>query len=370
MKKIWNYFGIGCLVILMAVGCSNMHMVEPDMENASTDVSQVDTNQDAVDKEKPEAPSENVTDDDEQKGEEDKEVESPEASTDKEDKEDSDVDTEEDVDLQNEAELPASSDTDGVKALDDRFVDQFSSEDSYDVDIDMEALDKTSVSWSFKRNKDHTPVTGYYSVDLDLYGAYFINHKAAEEKVVYLTFDEGYENGFTPQILDTLAANDVKATFFLTKPFIDSNPDLVKRMVEEGHQAGNHSKTHGDFGSMSDDTIYEELTETANAFEDITGQQMDPFFRPPSGKYSERALYVIRKLGFRSIFWSMAIPNDWKVDEQPGKQYVYDHVMTNYHNGCIILLHAVSESDTQALDDIIKDLKAEGYRFGSLYELE
>ncbi len=356
MRKAVNYLWICCMVVVITAGCSKIYMIEPDMEDVSTNEGQVDGNEESPEDQEPITSSED-------------EENTPEEDSDAQEEIPEDT-SEEPEDVKDTDEEVGDDTPSEPSELDARFVDQFSTEDNYDVDIDLDALDSTSVDWSFKRNTDHTPVTGYYTIDLDLFGAYFINHNAAEEKVVYLTFDEGYENGFTPEILDTLAANNVKATFFLTKPYIDSNPELVKRMIEEGHQAGNHSKTHGDFGSMSDDTIYEELTQTADAFEEVTGQKMDPFFRPPSGKYSERALYVIRKLGFRSIFWSMAIPDDWNVEAQPGKEYVYNHVMTNYHNGCIILLHAVSESDTQALDDILKDLKAEGYRFGSLYELE
>ncbi len=249
------------------------------------------------------------------------------------------------------------------------FVNQFGEEKTYTLDLDPTTMDNTSKGWSFKRNKDHSPVTGYYDVDLQRYGAYFINEKAKEEKVMYLTFDEGYEYGFTPKILDVLKENNVQATFFLTKYFIDKEPELVKRMADEGHIVGNHSNTHPEFPTLTSDEIYDELYATNARFKEVTGRDMDPFFRAPSGKYSERTLYLTRKLGYRSIFWSMAY-KDWEVKNQPGKDVAYNHVMDNYHNGAIILLHAVSESNTEALDDIIKSLKAEGYRFGSLYELE
>ena len=140
-------------------------------------------------------------------------------------------------------------------------------------------------------------------------------------------------------------------------------------MVEEGHLVGNHTENHPNMAAISDETLYEEITSLSDKYVNLTGQEMDPFLRPPSGKYSEKSLYLTRKLGYRTIFWSMAY-KDWETDNQPGKQAAYDHVMSNYHNGAIILLHAVSESNTQALDDILKDLKALGYRFGSLYELE
>ena len=228
------------------------------------------------------------------------------------------------------------------------------------------SLSKEEVSWSFKRNTNHEPVTGYYKVDIKKYDTYFI--ASTQEKVMYLTFDEGYEYGFTGQILDTLKEQNVQAAFFVTKYFIDSNPELVKRMVKEGHVVANHSATHPAFSRLSKEKIKEELEATAKAFETLTGKKMDFFFRPPEGKYSEEALYHIKEAGYKTVFWSMAY-KDWDVNNQPGRQVAYDHVLANHHKGAIILLHAVSKSNTEALGDILKDLKSQGYRFGSLYEL-
>lgn len=249
------------------------------------------------------------------------------------------------------------------------FANQFGTEDAYDLELDPNQLDNTSTSWSFRRNSEHNPVTGYYDIDIERYGTYFINQTAVDEKVVYLTFDEGYEYGFTPMILDVLQENNVQAAFFVTKYFIDKEPELIQRMVDEGHIVANHSNSHPEFPTLTHDEVYDELKTTNDRFKEVTGQDLDPFFRPPSGKYSERTLYLVRKLGYRNIFWSMAYA-DWDVNNQPGKDVAYNHVMDNYHNGAIILLHAVSESNTQALDDILKSMKDKGYRFGSLYELE
>jgi peptidoglycan-N-acetylmuramic acid deacetylase len=235
------------------------------------------------------------------------------------------------------------------------------------LDADISELSTEETSWSFKRNTTHSPVTGYYSVDLTLFDSYFI--KNTDEKVMYLTFDEGYEEGYTPTILDTLKENNVKATFFITGQFLKTQPDLVKRMLAEGHIVANHSVNHPSFPTLTEEEIYDELVGLANDFKEVTGQEMAPFFRPPSAKYSEKTLYLTRKLGYRTIFYSIAY-GDWDTKNQPGKEAAYEHVMTNYHNGAIILLHAVSKSNTEALDDILKDLKALGYRFGSLYELE
>ena len=254
-----------------------------------------------------------------------------------------------------------------VKNTGPEIVNQFSNQTEYNPPITMEELSTEAQSWSFKRNKEHLPVTGYYQLDLAKYGAYYLGN--TEEKVVYLTFDEGYENGFTPAILDTLKEKQIKAAFFITGSYLKHSPELVKRMKEEGHVVGNHSQTHPDFTTQTDEQVIAEVSQVADKFKEVVGTEMDPFFRFPSGRYSEKDLYIVRKLGFRSIFWSMAY-KDWDTKDQPGKDYAYQHVMANYHPGAIILLHAVSSSNTEALADIITGLDEAGYRFGSLYELE
>lgn len=254
-----------------------------------------------------------------------------------------------------------------VKNTGPEIVNQFSNQTEYNPPITMEELSTEAQSWSFKRNKEHLPVTGYYQLDLAKYGAYYLGN--TEEKVVYLTFDEGYENGFTPAILDTLKEKQIKAAFFITGSYLKHSPELVKRMKEEGHVVGNHSQTHPDFTTQTDEQVIAEVSQVADKFKEVVGTEMDPFFRFPSGRYSERDLYIVRKLGFRSIFWSMAY-KDWDTKDQPGKDYAYQHVMANYHPGAVILLHAVSSSNTEALADIITGLDEAGYRFGSLYELE
>lgn len=246
-------------------------------------------------------------------------------------------------------------------------VNQFTNQEDYNPDIDIEALSQEGQSWGFKRNQDHRPVQAYYQVEIDKYGTYYLGN--TQEKVLYLTFDEGYENGFTPAILDTLKQKGVKAAFFITGSYLKHNPDLVKRMKAEGHLVANHSQNHPDFTEKTDEEVVAEVAQVGEKFKEVTGQEIDPFFRFPSGRYTERNLYLIRKMGYRNIFWSMAY-KDWEVDNQPGKDYAYNHVMENHHPGAIILLHAVSRSNAEALADIIDSLDQEGYRFASLYELE
>ena len=221
-------------------------------------------------------------------------------------------------------------------------------------------------SWWFRRNSDHLPPSAQMDINISQYDAYYLGD--TQHKVIYLTFDEGYENGYTPQILDILKANDVKAAFFVTKDYIERNPELIKRMVDEGHVVGNHSVTHSDMPDLSDEQIKSELDECAAYFKEVTGVEMPRFFRPPAGVYSIRSLEKTQQAGYKTIFWSFAY-KDWETDNQPGKEEAYNMVMNNYHNGSIMLLHAVSQSNTEALDDMLKSLKQEGYTFLSLYDL-
>lgn len=227
--------------------------------------------------------------------------------------------------------------------------------------------DNTMVAWSFKRNADHSPVIGYNGgIDISKYDGYYLGDTS--EKLIYLTFDEGYEYGYTSSILDTLKANNVHAAFFLTKPFIESEPELTKRIANEGHVAGNHSVKHLSFPDETDEQLVYEIEETARYYKEITGKDMDRFVRPPKGEFSERTLDITKQLGYKTVFWSFAYA-DWDVNNQPGKDVAYKYVMDNYHNGGIFLLHAVSQSNAEALDSIIKGLKESGYQFASLHEL-
>lgn len=352
MKKI----GIVILIIsLFTVGCGELYKIEPEIINTS----QVATDSNDVDIE--EGSDNTDTSDEEAKKAEEERLEAEKAEQERLEAEKAE---QEKLAAQEAQRIEEAAREELINEL---FVNQFSSDMPYDLDVNVSELDNTETSWSFKRNTEHEPVTGYYDVDLSLFGSYFI--RDTDEKVMYLTFDEGYEEGYTPKILDVLKDNNVKATFFITSHFLNTQADLVKRMVAEGHIVANHSVSHPSFPTLTDEEIYNELTELANDFKEVTGTEMAPFFRPPSGKYSERTLYLTRKLGYRTIFWGMAF-GDWDPDNQPGSDVSYKHVLDNYHNGAIILLHAVSESNTEALDAILKDIKALGYRFGSLYDLE
>lgn len=228
------------------------------------------------------------------------------------------------------------------------------------------SLSNEKNGWYFNPNDEHIPPTASEAVDLAKYGAYYLGDTA--QKIIYLTFDEGYENGYSSKILDVLKEKDVKAAFFVTKPYIESNQELINRMVGEGHVVGNHSVNHKSMPDLSDEQIKSEILDTAAYFKEVTGVDMPMVFRPPMGEYSERSLAVTNSIGYKSIFWSFAY-KDWLTDAQPGKQVAYDTVMKRYHNGAIMLLHAVSQSNTEALGDIIDSLRENGYSFESLENL-
>lgn len=233
-------------------------------------------------------------------------------------------------------------------------------------------LETKERDWFFIPKKDGTPSTVDPSI-LNLItkqDGYYLGN--TNEKVLYLTFDEGYENGYTGKILDILKANNVPAAFFVVTPYIKTSSDLVKRMVNEGHLVCNHSTNHPSMASVAlkgKDKFNYELENTSQVFKDLTGKDMPKFFRPPMGKYSELSLSYTKELGYKTIFWSFAY-KDWDINNQPSHDYAKKMIMDRTHNGAIMLLHAVSKTNTEILDDVIKELKAKGYRFASLDDLK
>ena len=222
-------------------------------------------------------------------------------------------------------------------------------------------------SWWFKRNEEHQQPEVSQKIDLSKYDAYYVDPKCTEKKI-YLTFDCGYENGFTPKILDVLKRQKVVAAFFVTKPFIREEAKLVKRMKKEGHIVGNHTVHHKSMPTLSDRDNKQEIIDCAQYCKEATGYDMDPFIRPPMGEYNERTLALTKKMGYRTIFWSMAYV-DFKVDQQPGKDYVIEHFQKYTHKGAIPLIHNISRSNAEALETVIINLKKDGYRFEGLKKL-
>lgn len=188
------------------------------------------------------------------------------------------------------------------------------------------------------------------------------------KKEIYLTFDNGYENGYTAQILDVLKKNHVHGIFFVTGHYLKTAPELVKRMVREGHIVGNHSWTHPDMTVLTDGAIQSELRRVKEKTEQLTGQKTMNYLRPPRGIFNERTMRIARKEGYYHIFWSLAY-KDWMVNEQKGAAYAHDEVLRQIHPGAILLLHTVSKDNADALDSIIIDLKKQGYVFKSLDDL-
>ena len=221
--------------------------------------------------------------------------------------------------------------------------------------------------WGYKKNSDHQiPDIGKYHEILKKYGAYYVDDSG--EKVVYLTFDNGYEQGYTEGILDVLKNESVPATFFVTGHYVKSEPALVKRMVDEGHIVGNHSYHHPDFSIMSKSAIKEELETLERAVGDITDQKEMKYLRPPRGIFNEQSLKWSNELGYIHIFWSLAF-NDWNTSKQKGWQFAYDQIMEQIHPGAIVLLHTVSSDNSEALLHVITELKKQGYQFKSLDDL-
>lgn len=199
------------------------------------------------------------------------------------------------------------------------------------------------------------------------YNCYYVGDNT--KKVIYLTFDEGYENGFTAPILDVLKKHQVKAAFFVVKPYINSNKDLIKRMVEEGHLVCNHSARHPSMASIQNkDKFDKELSDVENVFEEVTGKKIAKYFRPPMGKYSEMSLNFTKQYGYKTIFWSFAY-KDWEPNNQPSLEFAKKRILDRTHNGAIILLHAVSKTNATVLDDVITQWKNQGYELKTLDEL-
>ncbi len=217
--------------------------------------------------------------------------------------------------------------------------------------------------WGLKKNKNAPPEIPEKTIQiLNQYGAYY---KDSEPHALYLTFDEGYENGYTAKILDVLKENEVPAAFFVTGPYIKNEPDLIKRMVKEGHIVGNHTVNHPSMPEVNSiEKLTDEIEKLSESFHELTGEKMQ-FFRPPMGEYSERTLALTNDLGYHTVFWSFAY-KDWEVKNQKGTDYAYRQIMDGVHDGAVLLLHAVSKDNADVLDRVLKDLKSAGYRFKSL----
>ena len=190
-----------------------------------------------------------------------------------------------------------------------------------------------------------------------------------QDNVIYLTFDAGYENGCTPAILDALKKHNAPAAFFIVGNYLETSPDLVKRMVEEGHIVANHTYHHPDMSKISTtDAFQKELSDLEALFQETTGETMKPYYRPPQGKYSEANLKMAKELGYTTFFWSLAYV-DWYQDQQPSREEAFEKLLGRIHPGAIVLLHSTSSTNAEILDELLTQWESMGYRFGSLDEI-
>lgn len=223
-------------------------------------------------------------------------------------------------------------------------------------------------SWGLSFRQEGAAPIGNAGVDqLRAFDAAYLGN--TQEKVLYLTFDAGYENGCTAKILDTLKKHDAKAAFFLVGSYISRNADLVRRMAAEGHIVGNHTMHHYDMSKISEkQAFFKELQDVETLYADTVGQSMPRFYRPPQGVYSEENLRHAQELGYKTVFWSLAYV-DWKNDAQPTADAAFAKLLPRTHPGAVVLLHSTSQTNAAILDDLLTRWEQMGYRFASLEEL-
>ena len=233
------------------------------------------------------------------------------------------------------------------------------------------AIDNVSnklICWGFKREKDNKqPSLDKSSLAiLEKYNGFAIGNP--DKPIIYLSFDLGYEAGYTSQILDVLKENNVQASFFITAHYLNTQEELVRRMIKEGHIVGNHTVNHKDLVKLSDEEIKREITDLSNSIYDKFGYEVT-FFRPPKGEYSERIIKIASELNYTTVLWSSAY-DDWDENKQGREEYGKSKILDNLHNGCILLLHGTSKDNANILDSVIKETINKGYEFKNLEEFE
>ena len=224
----------------------------------------------------------------------------------------------------------------------------------------------TAGAWGLSYNSQ-IPQGPASSQQLYKYDAAYVGDTS--RKVLYLTFDAGYENGQTEKILDTLKKHDVQAAFFLVGNYIERNPELVRRMVEEGHTVANHTMHHPDMSKISSkEDFSKELNQLEELYQQTVGQEMPKYYRPPQGVYSEENLKMAKELGYKTLFWSLAYA-DWDNNNQPTRQQALDKLLPRTHNGAVILLHSTSRTNGEILDELLSRWKEMGYEFCGIDEI-
>ena len=223
-------------------------------------------------------------------------------------------------------------------------------------------------NWGLSFQEAGKPPVANASMDyLKKFDAYYAED--TDKKELFLTFDAGYENGHTAKILDTLKKHNVKATFFVVGNFIETSPDLVKRMVKEGHLVGNHTFTHPDMSEIAtEEAFHQELSKLEDLYEKTTGKKMKKYYRPPQGKYSESNLKMAKEMGYHTIFWSLAYV-DWYESNQPTREEALEKMVPRIHPGAIVLLHSTSATNAQVLDELLTQWEEKGYSFKRVDQL-
>ena len=238
--------------------------------------------------------------------------------------------------------------------------------------LGIHAESGNGLSWFCTHRKDHRqPICDPSLSIISQYDGYYIDRSHGDdcnEKVIYLTFDAGYENGNVKKILDVLKEEEVTGAFFILGNLIKTNPELVTRMFEEGHLVCNHTFRHDPMIGKSQAEISKELSSLEELCLSHTGYQMAKYYRPPEGRFDESTLRAVSDLGYKSIFWSFAYA-DWDNGKQPSYESAKKKILENVHNGEIMLLHPTSTTNASILGEVIRELRAEGYRFGTLDEL-
>lgn len=230
------------------------------------------------------------------------------------------------------------------------------------------SLSTELIAWGFRRGENNQqPTLDAKAVKIvEQFDGYTMGNK--DKKCVYLTFDAGYEAGYTDNILKTLKENDVEATFFITAHYLNTAEDLVLEMIKNGNDVGNHTVNHKCIANLTDEQIKDEVMKLHNAVFEKTGYEMK-YFRPPKGEFSEKSLSIIKELGYTNVMWSSAY-DDWDKNKQGRTEYGKKKILDNLHNGAIILLHSTSEDNMNLLDELIKEIKNRGYEIKSLNEFE
>ena len=226
----------------------------------------------------------------------------------------------------------------------------------------------TAGTWGLSFPQPGQPPTGPAdSATLKTYNAAYLGN--TQEKVLYLTFDAGYENGCTEKILDVLQKHNAPAAFFLVGSYMEKNPDLVRRMASEGHTVGNHTMHHYDMQKISDlATFRRELQEVEDLYTQVTGAPMEKFYRPPQGTYSQENLEMAKELGYKTVFWSLAYV-DWNNDAQPTREQAFSKLLPRTHNGAVVLLHSTSQTNAQILDELLTRWEEAGYTFRPIQDI-